>query len=108
MRKYMTLVLALILCASVLAGCGCMGKDAEMTTMPTTLPAPRPTAPSTEAPAVPSTAPATLPQTEPTAMDGSTNETAGSDGIVDTEPSAPGTGETDTAPRHRNKFGAME
>lgn len=86
MKKYTILALTLALCGAMLVGCGCMNNDAEVTTVPTTT-APA-TVPTTAATTVPTTVPTTMPETEPTAMDGSTNETAGEDGIVDTDPTS--------------------
>ncbi len=81
MKKYTILALALALCGSLLVGCGCSNSGSDMTTVPPTK-APT-TAPTTAA----TTAPTTMPQTEPTAMDGNTNETAGDNGLVTTDPS---------------------
>lgn len=85
MKKYTLLALTLALCGAMLVGCGCMNSKPQVTTVPTTMP---PTiAPTTAATTEATTVPTTMPETEPTAMDGSTNETAGENGIVDTEPS---------------------
>jgi len=98
MKKYMILALSLILSCAMLVGCGCMSNEAEVTTRPTVTPTARPTtAPTTQATTestqAPSTAPsseATTDATNSTAMNGETSETAGENGIVDTEPTDKG------------------
>lgn len=106
MRKYTILALALALCGAMLVGCGCMNSGAEMTTAPTT--ASTTTAPTTSAPTTQATTmPTTMPETESTAMDGNTHETAGEDGIVDTEPSETGGGAGNAKSRSTHRMPPM-
>lgn len=99
MKKYTFLALTLVLCGAMLVGCGCMNSNAEMTTAPTTKPT---TVPTTAATTEATSAPTTMPETESTALDGETHETAGQDGIVDTEPSGTGTAGQDGNAKSRS------
>ena len=49
MKKYLFLILTLVLTAALFTGCGCTSQDAKYTTAPTTMPTIMTTAPTTEA-----------------------------------------------------------
>ena len=87
MKKFIAPALALILCASLLVGCGCSGNVA-MTTEPTTVPTTAPTtAPTTEPTTAPTTEatthPTAAPDTGPTETTGIMDDITGTDGNTD-------------------------
>lgn len=90
MKRYTALALVMVLCASLLVGCGCSGNVA-VTTQPTTRPT---TAPSTAATTAPTTAPTTQPATRP-ATDPTTDPTDTTGGIMDDITGTEGTMDTD-------------
>lgn len=89
MKNITALALVMILCASMLVGCGC-SSDMAVTTTPTTEATTVPTtaAPTTEATMAPTTEPATVPTTMP-------NTTPATDGIMDDMTVPEGTMDTD-------------
>ena len=94
MKKFAMLLTVLVLTISMLTGCGCTRRGAEMDTMPATEMTILPTnIPETTAPIMPSTEPMTAPVTEP--ID-NTDTMSTEDGITDSI-----TGETGTRSRIR-------
>lgn len=81
MKKITALALVMVLCASLLVGCGCSG-NVSMTTEPTSAPTTAPTtepstAPTTEATTQPTSKPTTAPDTSPTDSTGDMNGNGG-------------------------------
>lgn len=94
MKKFAMLLTVLVLTISMLTGCGCTRRGAEMDTMPATEMTILPTnIPETTAPTMPSTEAMTDPVTEP--ID-NTDTMSTEDGITDSI-----TGETGTRSRIR-------
>lgn len=79
MKKLSILMAVLVLTLSLLTGCGCTRRGAEMDTVPSTEMTILPTnIPETTAPVIPSTEPVTEPSTEATMETG----TAGTEGGI--------------------------
>ena len=71
MKKYSLFILAFVLTASLLVGCGCTNQDMGETMAPTVLPTNEEVMPTTRE----TTAPTTAPTTESTSLPTETNET---------------------------------
>lgn len=90
MKKYSILMTVLVLTISLLTGCGCTRRGAEMDTMPSTEMTILPTnIPETTAPVIPTTEPVTEPSVEATmetgimsTEDGMTDDITGETGAL--------------------------
>lgn len=87
MKQYIVPALVLVLCASLLVGCGCTGNvgvvtdpTTQATSATTTVPTTQPTTQSTTAPtSQPTTWPTTAPDTSPTDSTGILDDIVGTD-----------------------------
>lgn len=89
MKRYFALTLAFVLTAALFTGCGCTARDAQYTTIPTTLPTVMTTAPTETTHATTATRPTTEHTEEPNTTGTATQSTVETETYNGSRPLSP-------------------